>query len=268
MLEKILSPRWLDPDMISDQYRVANPFPHIVMEDFLDTDLLERVGREFPDLESLGDHKVEHKNSAETKYASKGMFPLSPSAFELVSKLNSDVFLQYLQSITGIEETLISDPYLAGGGYHEIKKGGFLKIHADFNKHPKMNLDRRLNLIIYLNKDWSDDWGGGLELFGSEMDSPIVTVIPDFNTAVLFTTTSATFHGHPDPLKCPQDRSRRSLALYYFSSTAEGETFPLEHPTLFKERPGETFAMSYKFRRLISGLIPLSFKSLVKKLLK
>lgn len=268
MLEKILNPRWLDPSKLSNQYQSSNPFPHIVMNDFLDVDLLERVESEFPDLTSLGDHKIEFSNSAETKYASKGMYPLSPAAFELVSKLNSDVFLRYLQLITGIEETLISDPYLAGGGYHEIKKGGFLKIHADFNKHPEINLDRRLNLIIYLNKDWGNDWGGGLELFGRDMKSPIVTVVPKFNTAILFTTTSSTFHGHPDPLACPQERSRKSLALYYFSSAAEEESDLKTHPTLFQERPGEKFAKSYKYRRLISGLVPLGVKSLVKRLLK
>ena len=268
MLDQILNERWLDPNKLSNQYQEANPFPHIVMDDFLDKDLLELVEAEFPDLKSLGDHKIEFSNSAETKYASKGMFPLSPAAFNLVSRLNSDVFLRYLQLITGLKETLISDPYLAGGGYHEIKKGGFLKIHADFNKHPEMNLDRRLNLIIYLNKDWGKDWGGGLELFGNKMDSPVVTVIPKFNTAILFTTTSSTFHGHPDPLKCPQDRSRKSLALYYFSSVAEEQASAQMHPTLFQERPGEKFAKSYKYRRLFSRLIPLSLKSLVKRLIK
>lgn len=268
MLDKILNTQWLNPDELSNKYNDAAPFPHIVMHDFLDQNLLEQVENEFPDLKSLGENKIEFNNSAETKYASKGMLPLSPKAFELVSKLNSDVFLNYLQILTGIKEKLISDPYLAGGGYHEIKQGGFLKIHADFNKHPDLNLDRRLNLIIYLNKDWSDSWGGGLELFGSDMDKPIVSVVPNFNTAVLFTTTSSTYHGHPDPLKCPPDRSRRSLALYYFSSGRQNVDDSLAHPTLFKEREGENFKISYKFRRLINHFIPSGIRSLARRLFK
>ena len=122
--------------------------------------------------------------------------------------------MSQLNELTRIKEPLISDPYLSGGGYHEIKTGGLLKVHADFNKHPKLDLDRRLNLLIYLNEDWKDEWGEALQLFEQDMDRAIQTVYPRFNTAVLFTTTDYTYHGHPDPLKCPEDRSRKSSAYY------------------------------------------------------
>jgi len=120
----------------------------------------------------------------------------------------------WLDELSGKEEPLIFDSYLSGGGYHEIKHGGLLKIHADYNKHPKLNLDRKLNLIIYLNKDWKEEWGGGLQLFSESMKNPARVISPKFNTAVFFSTTSFTFHGHPDLLSCPEDRSRRSLAYY------------------------------------------------------
>ena len=246
-LEDVLNPRWIDAKTLNSSYAAGDPFPHIVMEDFLNVEYLKAVADEFPDLKSCKTGTIKFSNNTQIKFASKGMQLLTPSALQLNSYLQSDAMLQWLNQITGIEETLISDPYLAGGGYHEIKRGGMLKIHADFAKHPLMDLDRRCNLIIYLNEDWEDDWGGGLELFGDDMSAPVQKVHPRFNTAVLFTTTAHTLHGHPDPLECPDDRSRRSLAYYYFSSgRPEGEAASDVHATNFKPRKDEKFAITVK----------------------
>lgn len=241
-LDDFINKKWLDAGSLKDGYKNADPFPHIVMEDFLKPEVLEQVLAEFPDLSQLQGSVMQFNNDREVKYASKGMDVLSPSAFSLVSSLNSDFFLNYLNELASIDEPLISDPYLEGGGYHEIKPGGMLKIHADFNKHSKLDLDRRLNLLIYLNKDWQDEWGGGLHLYNEEMTESRASVMPRFNTAVLFTTTSFTYHGHPDPLACPDERSRKSLALYYFSTGRPAvEVSEKVHSTIFKEREGEKF---------------------------
>ena len=121
--------------------------------------MLEQVLTEFPDLSKLKGTVTQFNNSKEIKLAGKGMQVLSPAALELNTYLQSDLMMSWLNELTGIKEPLISDPYLSGGGYHEIKTGGLLKVHADFNKHPKLDLDRRLNLLIYLNEDWKDEWG-------------------------------------------------------------------------------------------------------------
>ena len=104
--------------------------------------------------------KHSFNSPTEIKLASKGTKDLSKNAYKLISFLNSDIFLEYIQILTGIKEKLLSDPYLSGGGYHEIKNGGVLKIHADFNKHPSINIDRRVNLLLYLNENWDTKWGG------------------------------------------------------------------------------------------------------------
>ena len=233
----------MDAESLSSSYKRARPFPHIVMRDFISDVVLDGVEKEFPDLRLLGGSTVKRfDNSREVKFASRGMGALSPHALILNSYLQSDLFLMWLNKLTGIEEPLISDPYLAGGGYHEILQGGFLKVHADFNKHPKLDLDRRLNLLIYLNRDWIPEWGGALQLFDETMDRPIQSIQPEFNTAVIFSTTSYTFHGHPDPLTCPSNKSRRSLAYYYFSTgRPENEVSVGAHSTIFKRRPGEEF---------------------------
>lgn len=240
-LSDVINEQWLDAKSLSTRYRVAVPFPHIVFNNFIKEDLLKRVSTEFPDLSKLKDTVIKFENDKEIKLAGKGMQVLSPAALELNTYLQSDLMMNWLNELTQIKETLISDPYLSGGGYHEIKTKGLLKIHADFNKHPKLELDRRLNLLIYLNENWKDEWGGALQLFDQGMNRAVQTVFPRFNTAVLFSTTSYTYHGHPDPLKCPEDRSRKSLAYYYFSTgRPQSEISNEEHSTLFKERNNES----------------------------
>jgi len=150
---------------------------------------------------------------------------------------------------------LISDPYLSGGGYHEIKQGGVLKIHADFNKHPHINLDRRLNLLVYLNKNWNEKWGGDFQMFDKNMNGPLKKVYPHFNTCVIFTTTSHTFHGHPEPLMCPNNKSRKSIALYYFSSGRPQSESNKIHSTIFRERKNESFDTKSKLKIIIKTKI-------------
>jgi len=177
------------------------------------------------------------------KNASKGDFYFGIETKQLMAFLNSAYFLQFLQKLTGIKEQLIGDPYFIGGGQHEIKRNGLLKIHADFNKHPTLNLDRRVNVLIYLNKNWDESYGGHFELWDENMESCKKRISPRFNTIAIFSTTDFSFHGHPNPLNCPENRSRKSLALYYYSNgrPAEEVVQGLEnHSTLFKKRKGNS----------------------------
>ena len=149
----------------------------------------------------------------------------------LLYQLNSSVFVNFLEELTGVGG-LIPDPHFEGGGLHQIERGGFLKIHADFNRHPKLNLDRRLNLLLYLNEDWKDDYGGHLELWDREVARCVKRIAPVFNRCVVFTTTDFSFHGHPEPLACPPAVTRKSLALYYYSNGRPARSRPVERGTL------------------------------------
>jgi len=131
---------------------------------------------------------------------------------------NSEPFLQFLEGMTGIEG-LIPDPYFEGAGYHETSAGGKLGIHADFRLHKRLHLARRLNLLIYLNKDWKPEYGGALELWDPNMSHCVKSVLPTFGRCVVFSTDEKSFHGHPDPLTCPDDVKRRSVALYYYTAS-------------------------------------------------
>lgn len=117
---------------------------------------------------------------------------------------------------TGIKG-LTSDPYFSEGGFHRIASGGFLNIHADFSHSDKLNLERRLNILFYLNDNWEDSYQGDLGLYDKKLNK-IVSIKPYANRLVIFSTSDSSFHGHPEPLLCPDDIYRKSIALYYYTA--------------------------------------------------
>lgn len=243
-----------------EEYQSAIPFPNIVIHDFFDEDVLNRVLAEFPDLSKKKDEIIAYNNHNEKKLAGKGESLFGETSRQLAHFLNSQPILEFLQELTGIEETLIPDPYFEGGGYHEIKPGGLLKIHADFNKNRRTKLDRRINLLVYLNKDWQESYGGHFELWDREMKQSYKKILPTFNTIAIFSTTDFSYHGHPNPLTCPPDRSRKSLALYYYSNgrpASEVNEGLEEHGTLFRGRNG--------VQKDISDDPPMTAKSIIKE---
>ena len=263
-----INPKYLDPEKLHESYTANKPFPHIVLDNFIDEKLLKGILDEFPDLSKVKSG-LEHNYSSEKKFLTRGFSDLSPKAFELISYLNSDLFLTYLQKLTGIKEYLISDPYLEGGGYHEIKNGGLLKVHVDFNKHYLTNLDRRISLLLYLNPGWKEEWGGNLELYyENNLNSPCVSITPEFNRCVIFATTSYTYHGNPDQVQCPSDMSRKSLALYYFSSGRPKSEISSIHGTLFVGTKGDKINPHVTIRSLVKDLLPPLLLRYIKKLVR
>jgi len=217
-------------------YTSADPFPHIVIDDFLPAEVLEGVLGEFPGPDAIDWKRF--KDGTGRKLATRDEGQMGPRTLTLLHELNSSRFVRFLEALTGIDG-LIPDPHLEGGGLHQIERGGFLKVHADFNKHEKLGLDRRLNLLLYLNKDWKDEYGGHLELWTQDMDRCAHRVLPVFNRCVVFSTTDSSFHGHPEPLTCPDGWSRKSIALYYYTNGRPAEEVSRAHSTLYQRRPGE-----------------------------
>ncbi len=201
----------------STNYKTNAPFPSIYFDNFFNEEVLKEILKELPDL-GTDKKDIHYSNPNESKYASKGEGKFGPVSKAFLHYLNSEPFLQFLQELTGIEETLIPDPYFEGGGFHQIKPGGYLKVHVDFHKHKLMGLDRRLNVLVYLNEDWDESYGGFFELWEKDMSKCVTKILPVFNRMAMFSTTGNSYHGHPDALTCPPDRSRKSLALYYYTN--------------------------------------------------
>jgi hypothetical protein len=238
-------------DAYHDSFRDASPFPHVVIDDFLPGEVLNEVLEEFPAPEQPD--WEEFDNAREVKLALSDVAQMGPRTRHLLAEFNSSVFVDFLERLTGIDG-LIPDPHYVGGGLHQIRRGGFLKVHADFNRHDRLKLDRRLNGILYLNQNWQEDWGGHLQLWDKDMAACEKKVLPVFNRFLIFATLDDANHGHPDPLTCPPDRARRSMALYYYTNGRPQDEANPDHTTVFKQRPGEEWTRTS--RQLLKQWVP------------
>ena len=219
MLNNYINNKYLANNKIEEMrenYINAKPFPHIELSNFFLIDHVREILNNFPDLQKINTY--ERKNKNEKKFGLENQEKMPKNISDFILFLNSQVFLKFLQKITGIYETLLPDPYLIGGGLHETKKDGFLKIHSDFYLHQYLKIDRRLNLLLYLNDDWKDEYGGHLELWDKTMTRCDKKIEFKFNHLCIFSTDNSSFHGYPEPIKCPNEKSRKSIALYYYSN--------------------------------------------------
>lgn len=215
---------------LAQQYQHADPFPHIVLDNFIAPEILREVDRQFPQAQK--GRFADAFSQLKTGYTHEKI--RSAYIHDLLAVLNSAAMLNFLEQMSGIKG-LVADQRFTGGGLHETRRGGHLSIHADFNFHPMTKLRRRLNLILFLNEDWDEAWGGKLELWDKRMTRRVHAVTPVLGRAVIFNTDSDSYHGHPDPLDCPPEVTRRSIALYYYSAP---EGFRLAHTTRWRKRPG------------------------------
>jgi hypothetical protein len=222
---------------LSARYSSAKPFPHIVIDNFLPIDLAERILMNFPVAPLV--HDVLYDGGT-FQHRKRQIFPNDCNEFarQVFHFFNSAPILEFLEGLTGIDG-LISDPHFDGGGFHEIAQGGKLGIHADFRINRKLQLHRRLNLLIYLNKDWENGFGGHLELWDKAVKNKILSIAPIFNRCVIFSTNRDSFHGHPDPLNLPDNRTRKSMALYYYTGSQNLHEETPAHGTVFFARPND-----------------------------
>lgn len=222
-------------------YQKALPFEHIVIDNFMDPSTCQQALDEFPNPEKFDFYK--YQNPLEKKLAFDQISKLPPTIAAILRAMNSPLFLSFLEKLTGIEG-LIPDPYYRGGGIHQILRGGKLDVHIDFNIHPKLKCDRRLNALLYLNQHWIESYGGYFELWKGHqengkhvLDTCEKKVLPIFNRFVVFSTSEKSYHGHPEPLQCPVGWSRKSLATYYYTNGRDDQEPTPAHSTTFIKRP-------------------------------
>ena len=194
----------------------AEPFHHIALDNFLKPEIADAVVKEFPSFEDEA-WRV-YNNPIEIKKLLNHWDKFGAATYRLFCYLNSRVFIDQLEQLT--QCALYADPGLNGGGLHTHKRGGKLNTHLDYSIHPKMKLERRLNLLIYITPGWQELWGGVLGLWRQHKNKHapgdlVKTIVPEFNRAVLFDTTQDSWHGLPEPITCPEGITRNSLAVYY-----------------------------------------------------
>ena len=201
----------------------AEPFPHIAIDGLFPDGVLDAILDELP---SRDTKRWTHWGSG-SKFEDATDFPkvgisrealVGPATRNFLLQLNSALFLQFLAILSGAApDSLIPDPAFFGGGLHSTGSGGRLLVHADAERHPLGKpFCQRLNLILYLNRDWPEEYGGNLELWSRDGSQCVQRIAPLFNRTVIFESGTNTYHGHPQPLTCPKDRFRYSLATYYY----------------------------------------------------
>ena len=201
-------------ESLHDSYIKAQPYSHLVIDDLFAPEILERLIAEFPQAKER-DWLV-WDTQHEFKTTSKGINGLSLFTQMFCLWFNSPEVIKIVEQITDIDN-LVGDPLFHGAGLHEMYRDGWLEMHADYTRHFSLPLMRRLNILIYLNRDWNDNWGGELVMENPGDPQSHVSHPPLFNRTIIFPTTSKTFHGVPQPLSCPSDRSRQLLSIYYWT---------------------------------------------------
>lgn len=218
------------------RFLTATPFPHLVLDDFLPESFIRRIVDAFPDktLCSVSHTRAHQRLKRGYRPHDLGENPCR----EYLQLFNTPAVLQFVEAVTGVGN-LIADPDFVGGGLHEIERGGRLAVHADFTLHQRLQLQRRVNLLIYLNEDWRSEYGGNLELWDATMENCVQSIQPIFNRCVIFLTDKRSFHGHPGPLTCPDWMTRRSIAIYYYTEiSSKYDPAEINGITEWQARPG------------------------------
>ena len=219
--------------VLKTEFATAHPYQHVVIDNFLPASVFQRAMTDFDVVSKEQWTGYLHVN--ERKFANSNPATWGPTLQQIAHELNTPEFVSLLEELTGIPNLLI-DPTFEGGGLHQSLRGGFLNMHADFTVHPhQRHWRRRLNLLLYCNENWLPEYGGGLELWDATMSHAEKVVQPLGNRVLIFATDATSFHGHPDPLQCPDGVARRSMALYYFTY----EDKPNVRSTEYRARPND-----------------------------
>lgn len=227
-----------------NEYNQAQPFPHIVIDNFLPPSILNGVIDDFRNHNDWGWDNSQYSQQHQVKkffspWNENGSNTLPINTKLILNYLNSPETISMLEKLTGING-LIADPTLLGGGMHKIDSGGKLSIHADSRKHAVTGNYRRINLLVYLNKNWNSEWGGSLQLWNNDMTTMVQDIQPFFNRVVIFNTGGDTYHGHPHALNTPEGVSRISLALYYYTKGNPDTDENNVTSAVWKDVPSET----------------------------
>lgn len=216
----------------AEAYQSARPYNHICLDNFLPASVIERVRADLAELPQPEANFNRDQERLKTSYNPERLPTFTRNLFHA---FNARPFILFLEELSGIKG-LIPDPYFIGAGIHKVANGGHLDIHADFNLHKQMNVERRINVLIYLNPEWREEWGGSFEIWDKEVKRKEASFVPLYNRMVCFSTGSDTFHGNPEPVNHPRGEPRLSIALYYYTATWDESR--KAHSTLFKPRPG------------------------------
>jgi 2OG-Fe(II) oxygenase superfamily len=222
-----------DVQSLALQYKTAKPYEHVVIPNFFTTEYAEHLTERFPDPDNTW---FKYDNPFEGKYLFNNFDPDDPLK-KAIDTLYSQEFLGHVCQITEIPN-LVSDPHLNAGGLHAYPRNGISGVHLDYNIHPVSGLERRVSILVYLSKDWKEEWGGRLKVWDPELTTSTEVQHGLWNTAVLFKTNGLTYHGFPEPIKCPEGTFRKAIGIYYLSEPTQEALENPRHHAIYFPAPG------------------------------
>jgi len=228
----------IDRDALRERIRSSSPVKNFCIDGFLEPSFAEEVLASYPSFDEalkVGRSFVAVNERGKVQVTDSSAFA-GPVA-ELSRTLASLEFLELMSYVFEMPD-LRADPELIGGGIHQTGPRGHLDVHVDFNFIPDRELHRRLNILIYFNKDWRPEWGGEIELWDEHVKTLHHSFSPIFNRCVVFETNEVSFHG-VTAVKCPEGRTRKSFAAYYYTKEAPPHWNGVAHSTIFRARPDE-----------------------------
>lgn len=234
--------KYINPTLLSkisvenlySQFNTAKPYKHVVIDNFLHENVADQLNDTFPTYETLN-KKYDGLN--EKKAEGSNFQDFNPLFQAVKSEISSPEFCRWITSITGIQDVFVTDDAL-GSGLHQGKTGSFLDIHIDFSMHHIQNVFRRLNLLIYFNKGWKDEWNGHTELWNIDMTVLEKKVKPIFNRVLIFETTGNSYHGY-GKINIPENITRKSYYTYFYTKE-NGDQNQTYNDTVFRARPEES----------------------------
>jgi len=199
------------------------PFDHCVVDDFFEEEVALDLTTEFPTYESADWYS--YNNAIEHKKALNNWEKFPKTTYQAFTALQSSLIIQLLEEALG--DKIYVDHGLNGGGWHIHGMGGNLNPHLDYSIHPKMQMERVLNIIVYLSPDLKPEHGGHLGLWAHDEANKapgelVKEIEPRFNRAIIFNTTQNSWHGMSRKLNVPEGVYRKSLAIYYMRKPAAG----------------------------------------------
>jgi len=227
-----------------EEFRANRPFPHVVIDNFLPPDIALEIAKSYPDPNDEAVKWKTHANANVLRKFVEDTSSMNASMRLFANAVISKQFLLFLETLSGID-CLIADPYFIGGGAMATGRGEFLKVHADFNWHHKLQAHRRLNALLYLAPDWQPEWGGALEFWSKDMTEKVSSVLPEFNRLIVFEVTDDANHGQPEPLNTPDGIYRRVFSAFYYTARRDEAEWNAPHFTLYKPE-NSPYGMSLK----------------------
>ncbi|MDJ1481519.1 2OG-Fe(II) oxygenase [Cytophagaceae bacterium YF14B1] len=235
---ELINPIYTDAakvEKLAAEFQTSKPYKHLVLDNFFRQEVADKLYENFPSVEKLTKH---WKGMNENKSEGSNFSDFDPIFTQVRNEIMSPEFAQWMEKVTGIKGVFVTDDSL-GTGLHQGSDGSFLDIHVDFNIHHVKNVYRRLNFLVYLNKNWKEEYGGGMEMWNADMTKMEKVVMPILNRVLIFETSEISYHGY-SKITLPLGETRKSFYTYFYTPITDPTILNKYHDTIFKPKPGDS----------------------------